>query len=676
MAEDNNTRRIRESKEEAAAMLDALQSITDTIQESISALADGLDDANTGAEIISKTMQRGIVKELQQSVKNQEEIVKLQAQAARGEAKASDVAKLKKKLLDNQALAQAKLVNLQKNTAGLNQEDVDAMVKKQGEYLAYLKSQEEELNNLNTINDSLILQGGLTKAIGKNIKEYITDLDKSGIAAALMNEELEAGEKLMVAGEAAIIALAKGAMEASNNINDIQKATGISYMSARRLQAEFAIVAINTSKAYVNSVELNKSFAALTESTGLLLDYSGDTLVTMTGLTKQMGLSAEAGAQLSLLASMQSSDTESVLDNVDATVNAVNKQNKTAISLKQIYGDISSASKSIVVSLGMSPELLAEAATQARALGTNLAGVDAIAESLLNFEQSIEAELSAELLTGKQINLEKARQLALDNDLAGLAEEIKDNTALTESFASGNRIQQKALADALGMSRDELAGMVYQQELMSMGQDKFIEKYGEQAHEQIMAQSAQEKFADTMTKIQTIIGDLGLAFAPILDGVAFLAEQSWVAYAAIAAIAGLSLAKTIGSFAVMWVQLTGSAIAASTLSSAVTFGLGAIAIIAAIAGIVGAMNSATDDSQRVQDGIADASRGPFSITDAYGKMAVTAKGDSIVASPNVSRGGGDDRMIALLEKIANKNSNVYMDSQKVGTTMAMGYSKA
>ena len=676
MAEDNNTRRIRESKEEAAAMLDALQSITDTIQESISALADGLDDANTSAEIISKTMQRGIVKELQQSVKNQEEIVKLQAQAARGEAKASDVAKIKKKLLDNQALAQAKLVNLQRNTAGLNQEDVDAMVKKQEEYLAYLKSQEDELNNINTINDSLILQGGLTKAIGKNIKEYITDLDKSGIAAALMNEELEASEKLMVAGEAAIIALAKGAMEASDNINAIQKATGISYMNARRLQAEFAIVAINTNKAYVNSVELNKSFAALTESTGLLLDYSGDTLVTMTGLTKQMGLSAEAGAQLSLLASMQSSDTEAVLDNVDATVNAVNKQNKTAVSLKQIYNDISSASKAIVVSLGMSPELLAEAATQARALGTDLAGVDAIASSLLDFESSIEAELSAELLTGKQINFEKARQLALDNDLAGLAEEIKDNTALTESFATGNRIQQQALADTLGMSRDELAGMVYQQELMSMGQDKFIEKYGEQAHQQLMAQSAQEKFADTMTKIQTIIADMALTFAPILDAVAFLAEQTWVAYTAMALIAGLSLAKTIMSLATMWTTITGAAISATTLSSALTFGLGAIAIIAAIAGIVAAMNSETDKAQNVKDGIAPSSRGPFTITDAYNSTAITADGDGIAVSPNINRGGGDSRMIALLEKIANKNSNVYMDSQKVGTTMAMSYSKA
>lgn len=677
MAEDNNTRRIRESREEAAAMLDALQSITDTIQESISALADGLDDANTSAEIISKTMQRGIVKELQQSVKNQEEIVKLQAQAARGEAKASDVAKIKKKLLDNQALAQAKLVNLQRNTAGLNQEDVDAMVQKQGEYLAYLKSQEEELNNLNTINDSLILQGGLTKAIGKNIKEYITSLDKSGIAAALMNEELEASEKLMVAGEAAIIALAKGAMEASDNINAIQKATGISYMNARRLQAEFAIVAINTNKAYINSVELNKSFAALTESTGLLLDYSGDTLVTMTGLTKQMGLSAEAGAQLSLLASMQSSDTEAVLDNVDATVNAVNKQNKTAVSLKQIYGDISSASKAIVVSLGMSPELLAEAATQARALGTDLAGVDAIASSLLEFESSIEAELSAELLTGKQINFEKARQLALDNDLAGLAEEIKDNTALTESFATGNRIQQQALADALGMSRDELAGMVYQQELMSMGQDKFIEKYGEQAHQQLMAQSASEKFADTMTKIQTIISDMALTFAPIIDLIAFFAEQTWAAYTAMALISGLSLVKTIGSLALMGVKLGIISVESITAASALTLGLGTLAIVGAIATIAGIVASQRKQKeQKVQDGIAPSSRGPFTITDAYGAMAVTANGDGIAVSPNINRGGGDDRMIALLEKIANKNSNVYMDSQKVGTTMAMSYSKA
>ena len=655
-------------KDELAAIYDAVTSIVDKLVEGFEEAADTIGGMATAAETMSNTFKRGLVADLKNAVKNAKDLAAMEAQAAKGALKRSEIDKKRK----NIEAEMAKLAMQRKVMAeryGMQQdENLDAAIQ---EYEAQLKS----LDAIQNLNDEMILQGGLTDAILKNFKEYITSLDKSGIAAALLNDEVGGMEKLMVAGEAAIIALAKGAFQASENINNIQKATGISYFNARRLQAEFAIVAINTNKAYINSIELNKSFADLTETTGLLLDYSGETLVTMTGLTKQMGLSVEAGAQLSLLASMQSSDTESVLNNIDATVNAVNKQNKTAVSLKQVYNDISSASKAIVVSLKMSPELLAEAATQARALGLSLGEVDKVAESLLNFEQSIEAELTAELLTGKQINLEKARQLALDNDLAGLAEEIKDNTALTEAFATGNRIQQQALADTLGMSRDELAGMVYQQELMSMGQDKFIEKYGEQAHQQLMAQSAQEKFADTMTKIQSIIGDMALTFAPILDAVAFLAEQTWVAYTAMTLIAGLSLAKTIMSLMTMWTTITGASISAATLSSALTFGIGALAIIGAVSAIVAAMNSETDKAQSVQDGIADSSKGPFTITDAYGGMAVTAQGDSIVASPNVTRGGGDDKMIALLEKIANKDSNVYMDSQKVGTSLAVSTSR-
>jgi len=655
-------------KDELAAIYDAVTSIVDKLVEGFEEAADTIGGMATAAETMSNTFKRGLVADLKNAVKNAKDLAAMEAQAAKGALKRSEIDKKRK----NIEAEMAKLAMQRKVMAeryGMQQdENLDAAIQ---EYEAQLKS----LDAIQNLNDEMILQGGLTDAILKNFKEYITSLDKSGIAAALLNDEVGGMEKLMVAGEAAIIALAKGAFQASENINNIQKATGISYFNARRLQAEFAIVAINTNKAYINSIELNKSFADLTETTGLLLDYSGETLVTMTGLTKQMGLSVEAGAQLSLLASMQSSDTESVLNNIDATVNAVNKQNKTAVSLKQVYNDISSASKAIVVSLKMSPELLAEAATQARALGLSLGEVDKVAESLLNFEQSIEAELTAELLTGKQINLEKARQLALDNDLAGLAEEIKDNTALTEAFATGNRIQQQALADTLGMSRDELAGMVYQQELMSMGQDKFIEKYGEQAHQQLMAQSAQEKFADTMTKIQSIIGDMALTFAPILDAVAFLAEQTWVAYTAMTLIAGLSLAKTIMSLMTMWTTITGASISAATLSSALSFGLGAIAIIGAVSAIVAAMNSETDKAQSVQDGIAPSSRGPFTITDAYNSTAITADGDGIAVSPNINRGGGDDRMIALLEKIANKDSNVYMDSQKVGTSLAVSTSR-
>ena len=670
MAKQNLDKKVAESKEAAEGILDAMQNIADALGDAISNAADGLNDMASGADIIGKTMKRGIVAELKQSVKNQEEIIKLQAAAAKGEAKASDVAKTRKKLQDNRALTEAKLNNLSKYKNTLGDEEYQKQQRLIQDHLDYLGQQEEELENINTINDGFIIQGGLTKAIGKNIKEYVTGLDKSGIAAALMNDEISGFEKASVAGEAAIMALAKGALQASSNAANLAKETGISSKSSYALQRDFANVAINTEKAFINSVGLNESFTSLVKQTGLLSTFSGDTLTTLTTLTKQLGLGVKEASQLSLLARTQGEDTEGVLENTVETVNAINRQRNSAISAKAVLNDIATASASIVVSLGMSPQLLAEAATEARALGLNLEGVDKIAGSLLEFETSIENELKFQMLTGKEINLDKARQLALDNDLAGLSEEIANNSGITEAFATGNRIQQEAAAAALGMSRNELGQMVMQQQYLNLSQDDFIAKYGEQSYQQMQSQSAAEKFQSAMEKIQSIIGDMAISFAPILDTLASLADNAFLAYTAMALIAGLSLAKTIMSMATMAATLSTSAVSGITLSSALTIGLGTAAVLAAVIGIVAAMNSQKKQAQSVKDGIADSSRGPFTITDAYGAMATTADGDSLQASPNIGK-GGDGRILAVLERIANKDSNVYMDSQAVGSTLAV-----
>jgi len=670
MAKQNLDKKVAESKEAAEGILDAMQNIADALGDAISNAADGLNDMASGADIIGKTMKRGIVAELKQSVKNQEEIIKLQAAAAKGEAKASDVAKTRKKLQDNRALTEAKLNNLSKYKNTLGDEEYQKQQRLIQDHLDYLGQQEEELENINTINDGFIIQGGLTKAIGKNIKEYVTGLDKSGIAAALMNDEISGFEKASVAGEAAIMALAKGALQASSNAANLAKETGISSKSSYALQRDFANVAINTEKAFINSVGLNESFTSLVKQTGLLSTFSGDTLTTLTTLTKQLGLGVKEASQLSLLARTQGEDTEGVLENTVETVNAINRQRNSAISAKAVLNDIATASASIVVSLGMSPQLLAEAATEARALGLNLEDVDKIADSLLDFESSIENELKFQMLTGKEINLDKARQLALDNDLAGLSEEIANNSGITEAFATGNRIQQEAAAAALGMSRNELGQMVMQQQYLNLSQDDFIAKYGEQSYQQMQSQSAAEKFQSAMEKIQSIIGDMAISFAPILDTLASLADNAFLAYTAMALIAGLSLAKTIMSMATMAATLSTSAVSGITLSSALTIGLGTAAVLAAVIGIVAAMNSQKKQAQSVKDGIADSSRGPFTITDAYGAMATTADGDSLQASPNIGK-GGDGRILAVLERIANKDSNVYMDSQAVGSTLAV-----
>ena len=72
----------------------------------------------------------------------------------------------------------------------------------------------------------------------------------------------------------------------------------------------------------------------------------------------------------------------------------------------------------------MSADEIGKAVSVAKSLGLELGKVDGIASSLLDFESSIEKELEAELLLGKNLNLEKARTAALNNDLATVAEEI------------------------------------------------------------------------------------------------------------------------------------------------------------------------------------------------------------------------------------------------------------
>ena len=69
-----------------------------------------------------------------------------------------------------------------------------------------------------------------------------------------------------------------------------------------------------------------------------------------------------------------------------------------------------------------------------------------MSSSLLDFESSISSEMEAEMLTGKSLNLERARLLALNGDAAGAAAEMAKQIGSAKDFTKLNVIQQEALA--------------------------------------------------------------------------------------------------------------------------------------------------------------------------------------------------------------------------------------
>jgi hypothetical protein len=93
-------------------------------------------------------------------------------------------------------------------------------------------------------------------------------------------------------------------------------------------------------------------------------------------------------------------------------------------------------------------------------------------------------------------------------------------------------------------------------------------------------------------------------------------------------LAALGVVITIIGAALAFAAISAAAIAISS-----TLGSAAIPILVGV-GLVAAGIYGHQKHQKVQDGIAPASNGPFTITDRKGNIGVTTAGDGLIATPN------------------------------------------
>jgi hypothetical protein len=415
---------------------------------------------------------------------------------------------------------------------------------------------------------------------------------------------------------------------------------------------------LNTS--LITSVDYIEQANALTEQFGFnaAVAFSNINIQEAAELTQLMGLSAEEANNLAMFSQ---ANGESLKENAAQAYQNISP----LLSQRKVLQEIANIAPSIAMSFGGSAEELAKAASNARLLGLNLSQVDKIAEGLLNIEQSLTSEFEAEVITGKQLNLERARFFALTNDIDGVTKEIAANQEVINSFATGTRIEQQAIADAIGLSRDDISKMIFDQQILNgLSVEEAARKSG-MSIEDAKRLTIQESINKSIAKMSEL-----LAFP--LEMLAGMVENAGILYGimvGIGTIAAVSFAKSLGKALVSMIAIipkaalllkikTGTAVAALTELSATTLGLGAIAAVAG----VGLAVSAFKAMQNVNDGIADSSKGPFTITDNFGDTAITARGDSLAVSPNIRRE----------ERNPPNASSVAIDYDKLADAIAMG----
>lgn len=450
-------------------------------------------------------------------------------------------------------------------------------------------------------------------------------------------------------------------------------------------------------KSVYSAAQFAKSIEDINTQLGLQVDIGAADTNEFTKMTQTMGLAADEAANIYRLTKLNGLSLVDTNKSIAKGIIEVQKATGIQVNAKQVYQEIGKLSAGITAKFAQNPELIAKAVAQAKALGTNLEQVDKIGDSLLNWESSIESQLKAELITGKQLNLEKARYAALTGDQLTLTQEVAKQVGTLNEFQNMNVIAQKSLAEAFGMSRDELADMLKKQEVFA----KLGDISGKSAKEQLMIarqrglsesdsllvnlkqQSAAETLAATFDNIKVLLADLlDGPFSGLVDMMKSLAQHASIVKVVIGALAGLSLAKLIGGLITMAVTLGEAAVAAGITNSALTFGLGAIAIAAAVGGLVALFSSSSDavksniegTSYFAEGGVVTkpitnavvGEAGPEAIIPLGSPKADKMLGNNIDLSPMIN---AINDVRNSVDRLLNKEGIVYLDGENVGKVM-------
>ena len=377
------------------------------------------------------------------------------------------------------------------------------------------------------------------------------------------------------------------AIQASDKATgELAKGMNMSYNEASSMRNELQLVSNLSGDIFITTKGLQESLMAVNAELGTNVMLNSENLKTYTKLREAAGLTMDDQKGIVALTNATKGNAEDITKEFLGAAKATATNNKAVLNEKTLLKDISNISAATTLSFGKDAGLIGQTVATVKALGLEMGKVEGIADSLLDFESSIENELQAELLLNKDLNLEKARQAALNNDLATVATEIAKQAGSSAEFGEMNRIQQEALAKAVGMNREELAKTLFVQEQIGnvseeeanlreqrinklqaegLSNEQIKKKLGEESFESLKNQaSVQERLNKSVEKLREVFmslaGPVMQLVSPIIDllipalaGISFILEPVFTMFRGISEILTGSLDTLSG-----WEMVLGS----------------------------------------------------------------------------------------------------------------------
>jgi len=470
----------KNAKETAVVVEDALRNIADKV-------GDIFKEALSSTDNVSKAIAKDITGTLNSLAKVSKDLADANIKAAEGAFRQADAAKL-----IQQRQAKIRAINYQ--ILALDEEQVDAkadLLKELAKIENYNDEFVEGLQEQVSLSQKFNKQMGLTGVALGGLKSLAGNLGLGALTDTFDNAEAAAKEVVDVTGGLANQFKVLGAGLASLGKSFLSFLTspvamiGLlvkGFQSLLSLGQKFSQKTADIGKSFLgmgsgsatvvknlkliaqennnmNFAEAKRAMDGINAVAGTSVMVSKEQADTYQEYVDLLGLSEEATQGLFKISELTGTSFGDIDDTIKNTVMSIDGASEASVNLTDIMNEVAMASSTTLANVGSSPEALAKAAFQAKRLGMTLDQIAAAGEASLDFESSIANEMEAELLLGKNLNLEALRSASLRGDEEQVAKEM--NRILSENYdaTEGNKIAQQALAKTLGVSVDEMHKM-------------------------------------------------------------------------------------------------------------------------------------------------------------------------------------------------------------------------
>jgi hypothetical protein len=318
-----------------------------------------------------------------------------------------------------------------------------------------------------------ILEGEVERVRQQQISNKLTSMaDKATGGLASKAKDFKAGitanPKLAALGVAGVLVgvLVKAATQFAEKIDQVGKSFGFLTTANKEFRNDMIDAGSEAIMIGKNLGDVLSVVSSLSSEFGVTLDEAVDLSSTILDTAVATGISNDEATKLfGTFMQIGNLTAKQAEDLIEGTAQLAAQK---GVAPTAVLRDLSGSAEEIAAFTKDGGANIAEAAVQARQLGISLQTTAKIADGLLDFQSSITAEVEASAMIGKQLNFQRARQLALEGDIAGATKNIVDQVGSEADFLKLNVLQRRALAKSIGVSVNEMAKLVRGSEKLTL----------------------------------------------------------------------------------------------------------------------------------------------------------------------------------------------------------------